>query len=93
MPSTRFSMLSQSITAAVGHTFGVSAIEPSILGCALPWRDRASIAASFRTSRSGRGDQPLRSIRPSTKLLNPASIASRAAAGSSKPASWVAAST
>jgi len=36
MPSTRFRIESQSITAAVGQTFGVSAIEPSDFACARP---------------------------------------------------------
>ena len=89
-------MRSQSINAAVGHTFGVRLIEPSIFACARPWRDSASIAASLRTSRSmflaNSGDQNLRSMRPSTNAVSPANIASRAGAGSSKPASWLAAS-
>ena len=86
-------MLSQSITAAVGQVFGTRLIEPSIFGCARPWRDSASSAAILRTSRSARGDQNLRSMRPSTNAVRPSSIASRAAGGSAKPASWVAAIT
>ncbi len=91
MPFTRRRIDSQSISAAVGQTLGVRLTEPSMRGCARPWRASASMAASLRTSRSGLGDQNLRSMRPSTKAVRPSSIASRAAAGSVKPASCVAA--
>ena len=91
-PSRRCRMASQSITAAVGHCCGVRFRLASQRGWARPWRARASIAASLRTSRSGLGDQNWRWMRPCTKAVRPSSIASRAAGGSATPASWLAAS-
>ena len=93
IPSTRWRMLNQSITADVGQKFGSIAIEVSISGAAWPARESASIAASLRMDRSAAGNGEYPHNEPATNFFRPASIWARWVAGTSHPASCEMAST
>ncbi len=80
-------MLSQSISACVGHSCGARRMLSNMAGRALPLRASAAMAASLRTSRSLRGLQCLRSMRPSTQAIRPDSMRACSAAGSCRRAS------
>ena len=62
----------------------------SCRGVAFPYRASAASAAMRRGSSSGRGDQCLRAMRPSTKPARPSSALFNCGAGSALPASCAA---
>ena len=80
----RCSSSTQSMTVCVGHWLGVALMLSSMRGVALPDSASAEIAASLRISRSLRGLQKLRWMRPSTNAIRPSSMRARSAAGITK---------